>query len=444
MTELGRRKFLKGCCLAAGAGLGVSGARYAFADANTTEKILVVLFLRGGCDGLSLFPPLSGSDRGYYETARPTLQIPLSGAGAALDLNGQFGVHPAGAPLKDLYDQGLLAIVRAVGNTVQPSRSHFDAQALLESGTPGTKGTATGWLTRYFSTLDNLTPSIIIPSLAASSYTPTSFIGDPYVLTTSNPGSFELSYAHWGWDARQREVISSLYGGTGLVEHAGHQALTAEEIISGEDFSNYTPAGGAIYPSGTLGNRLKMLAQIIKMDVGLRVSALDFGGWDTHNGQGDGSSGYFADNLVTPLAAGLSAFLTDMDASGGNYMQRLTLVVQTEFGRRFRQNADSGTDHGFGSDMLVAGGEVNGGQFHGLWPGLATAQLFEGVDVDVSTDFRRILSEILIRRLQNPYLGAIFPGYTDYTPLGVVQGQDMEPVYDGSGSNAIFADGFED
>lgn len=441
MMRISRRGFLKGCCAAAGStGAGLGFSRLAISDAADTDNILIVLFLRGGCDGLNLFPPVSGQDRIEYEAARPDIMVPLGGDNAVLDLNGQFGVHPAGAPLRDLYNQGLLAVVRATGNAVAPSRSHFDAMAYLELGVPGNQGVGTGWLTRYFQTLPDLPETIVIPSLAGASHTPTSFLGDPYVLTMDDPGNFALNTTHWSWDTRQQEALATLYTGDSEMEVAGAQALTALEIIENQDFSGYVPGGGAVYPDNYLGEQLRTLAQIIKMDVGLRVAALDFGGWDTHNGQGDAGGGYFADNLVGPMANGLAAFMADLGASGDR--QRVTMIVQTEFGRHLRQNGDRGTDHGFGADTLILGGGVNGGQFFGAWPGLQNAQLFEGMDVNITTDFRRLLSEVLIRKLENPNLGAIFPGYTGYEPMGIVQGQDLDPVYEEEG-NMIFSDGFE-
>lgn len=424
----GRRDFMRTCCAVGTAA--ALGPRLAFADAASTDGILIVLFLRGGCDALNLFPPLSGADRSEYEIARPGLQVPLTGSGAALDLNGQFGVHPAGAELKALYDGNLLAIVRATGNTETASRSHFDAMRYLESGTPYTTGTGTGWLTRYFQSLTGLPPSIVIPSVAAASYTPQSFASDPYVLTMNDPGAFSIgSNAHWSWNERLAEQIPMLYTGASTLETAGAQAITAAQIIAAEDFSSYVPSGGATYPAHYLGDQFRMLAQIIKLDVGLRVGALDFGGWDTHVDQGDDGAGYFAAELVAPLAQSLYAFMADLSASG-DLGQRTTVVVQTEFSRRLRQNAGGGTDHGSATDTLIIGESVNGGAFYGDWPGLGSNELFEGQDILVTTDYRRVLSEVLIRRLENPYLGTIFPGYSGYQPLGIVQGADLTPVYE--------------
>jgi len=443
--KLNRRNFLKGCGLAIGAGAVTGMPGLVFGNANDSNRILIVLFLRGGCDWLNFIPPLAGADRLEYETARPNLQIPVAGM---LPLDARFGLHPAAAALKPLYDQGLLAIVRAVGNLNMPSRSHFEAMAMLEDASDGNLVGA-GWLARYFASLDNLPPTIQVPSLAASNYTPRSLVGDPNVLTMDNPGDFDpADMAHWGWDQRLRTMQQNLFGGTDRASLAGSQALTAVEIIGQHDFSGYVPANGALYPNNGIGRLASMTAQVIKLNVGLRVATLDMGGWDTHSGQagGDPVTGFFADNLVTPLSQTLATLMSDLDDAapgGGSWRDRVTLVVQTEFGRRVRENADLGTDHGYGADMLILGGGVNGGQVYGDWPGLANAELFEGEDVLATTDYRRVLSEILIRRLENPYLGQIFPGYSGYSPMGVVQGADLPPNYDPV-ANEIFADGFED
>ena len=213
------------------------------------------------------------------------------------------------------------------------------------------------------------------------------------------------------------------------------------DIIELNASGSYTPGNGAEYPENSFGEALQVIAQMVKMDLGLRVAAVDLGGWDTHNGQGDGSGGYFA-NLLGTLASGLAGLYTDLDGAGsGNYSRRLSVVVQSEFGRRFVQNADRGTDHGHGNLMWVLSGSANGG-IHGSWPGLAPGQLFDSADLAVTTDFRRVLSEILIRRMGNNHLGFVFPGYSGYAPLGVVSGDDMTPDYSANG-DGLFADGFE-
>ena len=198
----------------------------------------------------------------------------------------------------------------------------------------------------------------------------------------------------------------------------------------------YTPRPGVTYPSGNFGDNLQTIAQMVKLDIGLRIATLDLGGWDTHEGQGNGSGGQFS-GLVGEMAGGLAALYEDLDEGNPAYTTRLTVLVMSEFGRRVGENPDRGTDHGHGNNLLVLSGNAVGG-LHGSWPGLDPAQLAEG-DVEVTTDFRRILSEILIRRLGNPELGQIFPGYTGYSPLGVVNGTDLTPVL----GNSVFGDGFE-
>jgi uncharacterized protein (DUF1501 family) len=219
------------------------------------------------------------------------------------------------------------------------------------------------------------------------------------------------------------------------------QALDAMDLIELHAGDGYTPANGAVYPNGAFGDHLEVVARMIKLGLGLRVATVDIGGWDTHNGQGDGPGGYFG-GRIAELAQGLAALYQDLDGSGSqNFTDRLTVVFQSEFGRRLRENADRGTDHGHGGVMMVMGGNTNGG-LHGQWPGLANHQMYDGADLAVTTDFRRILSEILIRRLGNNNLGVVFHGYTDYTPLGVVSGPDLQPNCDPSGS-LVFADDFE-
>jgi uncharacterized protein (DUF1501 family) len=162
---------------------------------------------------------------------------------------------------------------------------------------------------------------------------------------------------------------------------------------------------------------------------------VDLGGWDTHEYQGEGGGGYFA-SRIGELASGLAAFYTDMSNDGGvDHNKRITVAVMSEFGRSFAQNESQGTDHGHGNVMLLMGGAVNGGKVYGKWPGLATNQLYDKRDLAITTDYRRVLSEILIRRMGNPQLGAIFPGYTGYAPLGILQGTDLEPIYNPGGTS---------
>ncbi len=428
--KITRRGFLVGCSTAIAALAGSQLTSLAFASpdapAQANRDILVVIFLRGGSDGLSMVPPRSGPDRGYYEMARPMLKIPATGERALLPLDDRFGLHPFAAPLHELYQDGRLAIIHAAGLT-SDTRSHFDAMAYMELGTPGKKHTHNGWLTRHLLTAGNIPPEIIMPVLAAGGEQPDSLLGNRETVAMSSPGNFNL-VADWHYRNQLRASLRQLYAGDALLSQVGQETLDAVDIIEAADPDNYTPANGAHYPDGEFGDNLQVIAQMIKLQLGLRLATVDLGGWDTHERQAWEVEGYFA-NLLEELARGMHAFYTDLDSGGNdNPAQRLTMVVMSEFGRRVRENAARGTDHGHGNVMFALGGKVNGGRIYGDWPGLHTDQLYQRADLAITTDYRRVLSEILIRRLGNPNLGVIFPGYTGYSPLGIVEGEDIPPV----------------
>jgi uncharacterized protein (DUF1501 family) len=422
-----RRRFLVGC---SGAITALAGSRIttvAFADPLApgafNDDILLVVFLRGGWDALNVVMPIAGADRGFYENARPYLKVPASGAGAALGLDGQFGLHPAMAPLHALYQSKKLAVIQAAGLT-SDTRSHFDAMAYMELGTPGNKTIGTGWLTRHLQSATNLPPSIIFPVLSAGGSQPLSLLGTLDAVAMSSPSDFKL-WTHWQYGEMQRAALRDLYAGVDWLETAGTQTLDTIDLIESLNPGEYHPANGATYPNDEFGRNLQAVAQLIKMPLGLRVATVDLGGWDTHSFQGDGSSGYFADGLLGPLAQGLAALYTDLDGAGAaNFTRRTTVVVMSEFGRRLRENADHGTDHGHGNVMLALGGNVKGGKVYGQWPGLRNDQLYDGADLAITTDYRRVLSEIIIRRLGNPNTSTIFPGYTGYAPLDFITGLD--------------------
>jgi uncharacterized protein (DUF1501 family) len=432
-----RRSFLQGCSAAVAAMAGTRFNTLAFGDPLAlNQEILVAIFLRGGMDGLSLVPPISGTDRGLYQAARPNIQIPVTGANAALPLNAQFGLHPAAAPLHEIWQDGKLAIVQNVGMSTVINKSHFDAMQFLELGTPGQKSISTGWITRHLQSATNLPTSIIMPSLAVGDLQPTSLLGYLDTVNMADPASFNIGNGPWLWRAAQRTALRNLFEADSTWLHnAGIAAIDAMDIIELNVTGAYTPANGAVYPEGQFGDQMKVLAQMIKLNLGLQVATVDVGGWDTHDQEGDGGTGYFAD-MIGELSAGIGAFYADLSGAGAsNFMNRITLTVQSEFGREVFENNDHGTEHGYGNLMLVLGGHTNGG-LHGSWSGLQTGVLVDGTDVPVTTDYRRVLSEILIRRFGNNNLEAIFPGYTGYTPLGVVQGADVAP-------SAIFSNGFE-
>ncbi len=419
MTRPTRRSFIKGGLAITAYGL----VRPKVAFGATEPDILVVVFLRGGMDGLSLVPPVAGSDRSHYVAARPSLALPLSGDGAALTLDGDFGLHPAAEPLVGLYDRGRMAVVHATGMH-DPTRSHFEAQDYLELGTPGDKTVGSGWLHRHLATAPGLPPEIMIPALAAGNLQPMSLLGSGETLTLADPEYFSFATGPARWNGQQHEALRALYSADSSPVHAaGTQTIDSVDIVQTYVTDDYSPAGGALYPEDEAGSRIELAAQMISLDLGIQVVAIDVGGWDTHENQGIGTGGTFA-GLVGSVSRGLAALQTDMDARGR--ADRLTVVVMTEFGRRLEENTDQGTDHGHAVPMLLLGNNVVGG-IHGQWPGLEPPQLFEGIDLEVTTDFRRVLSEVLIKRLGNPHIAEVFPGYEGYSALGVVKGPDLPP-----------------
>lgn len=469
MNPFSRREFLKRG--AAASVLAGSGVRLAFgAPQAATQNVLVIVFQRGACDGLSLLPPAAGSpDRAAYEQNRDTAanggtRIPTSGTGALLALpntGGRWGLHPRAAGLFNLYQSGHLAAVVAAGMPPPVTRSHFDAQKTMELGTPGQQSVGAGWLTRHLQSA-GLPGNVPVPAASMGSITAASLLSSTEAITMGSGSDFRLDSGPWGWNAADNygtdvptgfkglvETMPQLWSGDSTLEAAGRDALDALAQLRPVDFNpydavnhpnGYQPSGGANYGTGTFGVQLRNVAQMIKAGLGLNVATLDIGGWDTHQGQGNPANSYdnFG-NQVQTLSDGLSAFYTDLSAGATNYMTRVSVIVMTEFGRRVRENSSGGTDHGYGSVMLALGASVNGGQVFGNFLGLDQANLFEYADVQVTTDYRRVLSEALIRRQANPNIYYAFPGYSGYSPLGVFQGSDLPPT----DFDRIFANGFE-
>ncbi len=442
MTDTTRRGFMMGCSAAIASLAGARFTNLVFADPLTLpgHDALIVLFLRGGMDGLNFVMPTAGPDRALYETARPVLKIPASGANAALPLGSwggnDFGLHPAATGLHELFQDRRLAFVHAAGIAV-PSRSHFDNQAQMELGTPGDGSAVSGWLTRHFLTAQDLPPTTpMVQRIAVSSTIQTAWLADASVVAFANRDDFLFNTGPSTWrDAQKTHLrnILELQEGTNPRYAEGLVSLDASAFIEQNlpPLASYVPSNGAVYPTGSFGDSMKLSAQLLKLDMGLRAATIDLGGWDTHNGQGTASNGQYYWEKIEEMSAALAAFYLDLDGSGATaYAKRTTVVVMSEFGRRLRENNDAGTDHGHGNVITVLGGPVAGGRLYGTWPGLANEQLYDHADLAITTDYRQVISEILGKRMANPNWQQVFPGYAGYQPLGLVL-------------ETVFEDGFE-
>jgi uncharacterized protein (DUF1501 family) len=370
--------------------------------------VLVCVFLRGGADGLNVVVPHGDS---FYYDSRPNLAIrePGRGAGRAVGLDGYFGLHPSLRPLKELYDDRVLAAVHAVGSEAG-NHSHFDAMDFMERGTPGERKLLSGWIGRHLASVGTQNGSPF-RAIGFGEIVPASLRGPVPATALASIADFHLQ----GYEdqlERFQATLSSLYSGTGFLDIQAQQTFGAVSALAAANPGQYQPAHGAEYPESDFGSALRQIAQIIKADLGMEVACVDVGGWDTHEGQG-GSEGSMA-QLLGDLAAGLHAFYADLSDRMGN----ITVLTMTEFGRRVEENASGGTDHGVASFMFLLGGAINGGKVHGPWPTLAPEAQLDG-DLAVTTDYRTVLAEVLEKRLRNPKLGEVFPAFTNPGFLGV-------------------------
>lgn len=409
--RLSRRLLLRATAALAGLSWPAWMPRLAFAAPHEAPlgDVLVVIFLRGAADALNMVVP--HGEAAYY-AQRPTLAIPRPDDGRApraqraVELDGFFGLHPALAPLLPAWQAKQLAVVHACG-APDESRSHFQAMALMERGVADEQGPASGWIGRHLATLEtgNLSP---LRAVAAGTTPPRSLGGSVPIAALRSIVDFHREEAPEM--RRLQAALTELYSGAGALQQLGQESLALLASLQTLDPQRYRPASTRPYPESDFGLALRQIAMLIKAEVGLEVAAIDLGGWDTHLAQG-GSEGQMA-ALLADLAAGLAAFHEDLLAQAS----RLSLVVMSEFGRRVQENGSLGTDHGHGGLMLLLGGEVRGGQIHGEWPGLAREQLVGPGDLAVTTDYRDVLAELCLKRLKNPHLDQLFPGYSPAMP----------------------------
>jgi uncharacterized protein (DUF1501 family) len=418
---LTRRIFLRGSAVVmAGMGAAPMWLTRAASAESRKNKTLVAIFLRGAADGLNIVVPFG--DKRYREL-RPTLAIaPPSGQnianggpfGPAIDLDGTFALHSALQPMKALWDKRQLAIVEATGSP-DPTRSHFDAQDYMESGTPG-NSVAGGWLNRALpAAADGASP---LRAVAFGNQVPRTLRGEHEVIAIGNAQQFKIG------NEETASILRNMYSLSpdAPFRRTGTDAFEAMKMLASiaqgappapEAEGGFGGPGGARYgQGGELGRNLQELARLIKADAGVEAAFAEIGGWDHH-----GNENQQLANLLRQFSSAIAAFCQDM----GDRMEDIVLVTMSEFGRTVEENGNAGTDHGHGGLMMVLGGAVQGGKIYGEWPGLEKEQLYEGRDLAVTTDFRAVLSELVRGHLGQSDLSAVFPGFQPGAPLGLLR-----------------------
>jgi uncharacterized protein (DUF1501 family) len=366
--------------------------------AAANKKKLVVLFQRGAADGLNIVVPYR--EKNYY-SMRPSIAIQQN---EVLDLDGFFGLHPAMTAFKPLYDQGHLAIIHAAGSP-DMTRSHFDAQDYMESGTPGVKVTQDGWLNRALQAEMLAGKPSAFRAVALGTEVPRTLQGKLPAIAVNNLADFSVA-GRGPQTSSISNAFQAMYdeSSDAVLHGTGQETFEAVKMLKAADPSKYQPAAGVEYPKTQFGNSLKQVAQLLKANLGVEAAFSDIGGWDTHQNQGN-ANGQLA-NRLKEFSDTIAAFWRDLGQDADN----VTLVTMSEFGRTARQNGTGGTDHGHANVMFVLGGQVKGGKVYGKWPGLSNEQLNEGRDLAVTTDFRRVLGEAAYKTLGSRNLELVFPG----------------------------------
>ncbi len=384
-------------------------------DSPVKNQRLVVIFQRGAVDGLNVVVPYR--EKNYY-SMRPSIAIPQN---QVVDLDGFFGLHPSMAAFKPLYDSGHLAIVHACGSP-DMSRSHFDAQDYMESGTPGVKSTDDGWLNRALQAEDlvhrcagTCEAHTAFRALALGADVPRTLAGKIPAIAFSNMNTFTVG-TRGPQPGPAASAFEAMYAGSGdhILHAAGDETFEAVKMLKTANPAQYQPASGVQYPTSEFGNSMKQIAQLLKANLGVEAAFTDVSGWDTHQNQG-GVNGQLS-NRLTDFSNSIAAFWRDMGDDGEN----ITLVTMSEFGRTAHENGTGGTDHGHANAMFVLGGKVKGGKVYGKWPGLDNNQLNEGRDLALTTDYRQVLGEVVTRSLGAENLELVFPG-TQLNPRGFLR-----------------------
>lgn len=370
------------------------------------KKVLVTIFQRGAVDGLNMVVPYGESE--YYNLRRNIAIKRPTENGGAIDLDGYFGLHPSMKPFEQFWKDKRLAIVNAAGSP-DNTRSHFDAQDYMESGTPGYKGTKDGWLNRVLQTTSKKEESPF-RAVAMTQSLPRALYGKAPSVAMTNLSDFSIKAGIYS--NNMRGGFEGIYeqNSKDTLSETGKETFEAVNFLKQADPAQYKPENGAVYPATALGRSLQQIAQMIKAGIGLEIAFAEMGGWDTHSNQGNPqnpSQGQLA-NLLRDFAASIAAFNTDL----GKRMDDVVVLTMSEFGRTARENGTRGTDHGHANAMFVLGNSVKGGKVYGDFRGLKSDKLYEGRDLDVTTDFRDVFAEAAYKHLGAKDLGKIFPNYS--------------------------------
>jgi uncharacterized protein (DUF1501 family) len=368
------------------------------------KKVLVTIFQRGAVDGLNMVVPYGESS--YYDLRR-TIAVPKPNqTDGAVDLDGFFGLHPSLKPFESLWKSKQMAIVHSVGSP-DNTRSHFDAQDYMESGTPGNKGTRDGWLNRLLQSQQEKDASPF-RAVSLTQQLPRSLYGRAPSVAMSNLSDFSVKAGIYTQDLKGGfEGVWEQNAKDNLSE-TGKETFQAVNFLKQANPAQYKPENGAVYPNSDLGRSLQQIAQLIKAGVGLEVAFTDTGNdirWDTHTNEG-GSRGQLA-NFLRSFSQAIAAFTTDL----GKRMDDVVVLTMSEFGRTARENGSRGTDHGHGNAMFVVGNSVKGGKVYGEWKGLKDDQLNEGRDLALTTDFRDVFGEIAYKHMGARDIAKIFPDF---------------------------------
>jgi uncharacterized protein (DUF1501 family) len=369
------------------------------------KKTLIVIFQRGAVDGLNMVVPFGDSD--YYKL-RPNISIPKpNDTNGVIDLDGYFGLHPAMKPFESLWKSKQLAVIHSAGSP-DNTRSHFDAQDYMESGTPGNKGTRDGWLNRVLQTRENKEDSPF-QAVSMTQQVPRSLLGKSPSIAMTNLADFSIKAGVYtksvqsGFEEIYEEKTKDSLG------EAGKETFEAVNFLKQTNPTKFKPENGAVYPNTPFGNSLLQIGQMIKSGIGLEVAFSEMGGWDTHSNEvnpQNRSQGQIA-NLLREFGQGIAALSIDL----GKKMDDVVILTMSEFGRTAKENGSRGTDHGHGNAMFVIGNSVKGGKIYGDWKGLSNSNLNEGRDLAVTTDFRDVFAEVASKHLGNKKLDKVFPNY---------------------------------